>query len=234
MKGKDRLNAVLKELESNPHKLATELGLSTQGLYDVQNEKVDLSGKLATKIAEKHPQFNLHWLLTGKGKMLNDKTNGKEILQVAEASAKYKSASRLKEQPQTATRKPLFNISGTASHVSIFDDESEQVEGYIDVPEFGNIVGYVHVYGNSMYPKYCNGDVVGCKELKNLEIIPYGEAYLVITEEHRMIKYIDSFDGDDKKLTLRSEHPDHKPFVIKRTDIKRLFIIKGKITRNII
>lgn len=161
--------------------------------------------------------------------------NGSKVPHAAEPSAKYKSAARKFQGDAADTRRPIYNISGTATpDVAIFQDEPEYIEGYIDVPEFGNLKGYIRVFGNSMYPKYCNGDVVACKELKNKRIIPYGEAYLVITEEHRMIKYIDSYDGDETKLTLRSEHHDYKPFVINRDDIITLYAIKGKITRNLI
>lgn len=159
---------------------------------------------------------------------------GGGLMMAAEESAQYKKISRLRLKDTTDTRRPIYTVSGTAGEVVIFQDEPENIEGYIDVPEFGNLTGYIRVFGNSMYPKYCNGDLVGCRELKNKNIIPYGEAYLVITDEHRMIKYIDSYDHDESKLTLRSEHPDYKPFSINRDDIKKLYIIKGKITRNII
>lgn len=117
--------------------------------------------------------------------------------------------------------------------VAAFNDNPELIEGYIDVPEFGIIEGYIRVFGNSMYPKYCNGDVVAItKEIMNRKIIPYGEVYFIITGEHRMIKYIDP-DGDKKKVVLRSEHPDFKPFEIDRDDILHLYGIKGKITKNL-
>lgn len=204
---------------------ASKLKVSRQTLYNYF-EKLRFNDVLISKF-EKAGVENAKTLFTRH-------PNGGDLLHAAEASAKYKSAARAKQADLADTRRPIYNLIGTAGEVAVFQDDPENIEGYADVPEFGNLTGYIRVFGNSMYPKYCNGDLVGCRELKNLEIIPYGEAYLIITGEHRMIKYIDSFDHDESKITLRSEHPDFKPFTIKRKDIIRLYIIKGKITRNII
>lgn len=130
--------------------------------------------------------------------------------------------------------KPIYNVEGTAGALVVFQQEKpEFIEGYIDIPQFQDCDFYIKVFGNSMYPKYCNGDLVACRELKDRNIIPYGEAYLIITQEHRMIKYIDG-SKNGKELVLRSEHPDFKPFPLNRKDILFLYVIKGKITRNII
>lgn len=240
---KERMIEFIEFLQIGQKKFADKVGLSN-GF--VNNIGPSITTTSLNKIAKAYPNLNINWLLTGKGHMMNitdiflgdgEKVNhskSKDLLHAAEESAKYKSARRAKFKETSDTRRPIYNISGTASPMVIFNDEPELIEGYVDVPEFGQIAGYVRVYGNSMYPKYCNGDVVACRELTNKRIIPYGEAYLVITDEHRMIKYIDSYDHDEKKVTLRSEHADYKPFVIERDDIKKLYIIKGKITRNII
>lgn len=162
------------------------------------------------------------------------KVDGKELLHAAEEAAQYKAIKRNgHKDPEGSTRRGIYNVFATAGGLVVFNDDPEYIEGYVDVPEFGNIVGYVRVAGNSMYPKYCNGDLVACREIKGRKIIPYGEAYLIVTDEFRMIKYIDPFDHDEHKLTIRSEHPDFKPFTIEREDIIKLYAIKGKITKNL-
>lgn len=130
--------------------------------------------------------------------------------------------------------KPLYDMEGTAGALAVFQQEKpEYIEAYIDVPQFSDCDFYIRVYGNSMYNRYCNGDIVACREMKDKRVIPYGEAYLIAMQEHRMIKYIHP-GKKAHELILKSEHEDYEPFTILRDDIIRLYIIKGKITRNII
>lgn len=64
------LNAVLKELNMTADELALRLGMPDNGL-DPNKKNFRVSKKLASKIIEHFPQFNLSFLLTGQGDMLN-------------------------------------------------------------------------------------------------------------------------------------------------------------------
>lgn len=92
------------------------------------------------------------------------------------------------------------------------------------------------VVGDSMYPKYASGEIIAVKQIFNLDVVQWGEAYLVITNGNandlRTIKLLHPHD-DESKIILRASNPNYKgDTVINKEDILSLFLIKGKITRN--
>jgi phage repressor protein C with HTH and peptisase S24 domain len=111
-------------------------------------------------------------------------------------------------------------------------------EYLINYQPFNDCTAYVPVYGDSMYPRYASGEVIAVKEIKNFDVIQWGEAYVVITNENanglRSIKTLHEH-SDPKKLILKSSNPNFKgETVIKKEDILSLYVIRGKITRNMI
>lgn len=107
---------------------------------------------------------------------------------------------------------------------------------FIDYEHFNDCTAYIQHVGDSMYPKYCAGEIIAVKRVYNLDIILWGEAYLVVTNSNandlRTVKLV--FQHEDRsKVILRSSNPNFKGDTeISKKDIVSLFIIKGKITRN--
>lgn len=129
---------------------------------------------------------------------------------------------------------PLYDIDATAGNVAVFnEDRTEYIKSWISVPAFADCDMFITISGNSMYPKFCSGEMVALKKIEDLEVIAMGEAYIVVTKEQRMLKYIRRSKEKDK-LLLVSEHPDYDSFEIDRRKILHLYIVKGKITKTII
>jgi phage repressor protein C with HTH and peptisase S24 domain len=89
-----------------------------------------------------------------------------------------------------------------------------------------------------MYPKYASGEIIAVKEITNHEVIQWGEAYVIMTSENsnslRTIKILHEHP-DPNKIILRSSNPNFKgDTIINKKEIVSLYIIKGKITRNMI
>lgn len=131
-------------------------------------------------------------------------------------------------------RVPYYDIDATAGNVTIFnEDGTEYIKDYISVPAFQDCEMFINVSGNSMYPKYCSGELIALKRLKDFEVIAYNEAYLIVTDEQRLLKYIKK-SKEKNMWTLKSEHPEYEDFDIHIKKIRFLYIVKGKITKNII
>lgn len=78
MTGSEKINKVLLHLKLNANQFAKALELGrTQGLYDILDGTIEISKKMANKIAAKFPEINSVWLLTGEGEMLVKKTYDK-------------------------------------------------------------------------------------------------------------------------------------------------------------
>lgn len=131
-------------------------------------------------------------------------------------------------------RVPYYDIDATAGNVTIFnEDGTEYIKDYIAVPAFQDCEMFINVSGSSMYPKYMSGELIALKRIKDFEVVSYGEAYLIVTDEQRLLKYIKKSKEKNMWL-LCSEHEDYEPFDIHIKKIRFLYIVKGKITKNII
>ena len=66
-----------------------------QRILDIQNGKVkNISAEVASRIIDAYPQFNIEWLLTGEGEMLNSETkepnSNEEDMQMKELIAAFR------------------------------------------------------------------------------------------------------------------------------------------------
>lgn len=110
----------------------------------------------------------------------------------------------------------------------ILNSEVEKVP--ISIPNWGNDLFFINVYGDSMYPKYCSGEIIGVKEIEP-KFVNYGFAYVVVMKDSEVyLKYIRK-GKDDSHWILASENKlyDDKEFHISL--INKVFIIKGVITK---
>ena len=145
-------------------------------------------------------------------------------------------------------RQPVYNDSKRNEGVPYFDldfsnqpfNESiianEEPEFYVNFKPFNDCTAYLTIYGDSMYPKYTSGDIISIKKLPNKDVILWGEAYLVITNESAnnlcTVKIIHPHKNPDK-IILRASNPNYAgDTVIDKKSILELYSIKGKITRN--
>ncbi|UYW02080.1 helix-turn-helix domain-containing protein [Flavobacterium agricola] len=128
------------------------------------------------------------------------------------------------------------DIEATASITSSFSDFKEVPTFYINYEHFNDCTAYVPIFGDSMYPAFCSGEIIAIKQVFNLDVIFWGEAYFVVTNSNandiRAAKLLFQHE-DESKVILRSSNPNYKgDTVINKKDILRLFVIKGKIQRK--
>lgn len=129
---------------------------------------------------------------------------------------------------------PYYDIDAIAGNVKIFNEEkSEYVTQRLSIPAFSDCDMFISISGNSMYPKYCSGEMVALKKITDREVVAFGEAYIIVTKEQRLLKFVKKGKDKDHWL-LVSENKDFEPFEIKTSKILHLYIVKGKITKNII
>lgn len=196
---------------TSQHKFASELGYTQPSLSTLlrKTNPNKISDGLKSKL-ELVFKVNINWLETG---------NGDHFLKDKEAGV------------------PYYNIDFFNQKEQSFVLE-QQPEYFVNYQPFNDCTAYVNVYGDSMYPRYASGEVIAVKEIKNLDVIQWGEAYVVIANEKanglRTIKTIHEHP-DQNKLILRSSNPNFKgETVLNKTDILSLYLIRGKITRNMI
>lgn len=133
---------------------------------------------------------------------------------------------------------PFYDVSLSDSRIEELLMAEEEVEYFVNYKPFNDCTAYLPVYGDSMYPRYASGEIIAVKAITNFDVLQWGEAYVVMSDEAtnniRSIKNIHEH-SDDQKLVLRSSNPNFKgDTIIEKKHITSLYIIKGKITRNLI
>ncbi|NQU52056.1 MAG: hypothetical protein HQ522_05910, partial [Bacteroidetes bacterium] len=124
-----------------------------------------------------------------------------------------------------------YDMDVSAGPVEMFDYGNNPVYKELIIPGFEDCDIALNVWGDSMEPALNSGEIVLCKEWKE-SFIEYGYMYLIITREnHRMIKYIQPGSVADT-ISCESRNSFYKPFEVNKTDILKLFVIKGHIERS--
>lgn len=93
--GQNKINLILDHVGIKAPTFAKHVGVKYQRILDIQNGKVkNISAEVASRIIDVYPQFNIEWLLTGKGEMLNSETkepnSNEEDMQMKELIAAFR------------------------------------------------------------------------------------------------------------------------------------------------
>jgi len=215
MNENQRLKNLMELLHFKTQKdFAAALNIQQGSLSDILRERVNVSNAIKDKLEMKF-DVNLTWLEDGIGEPF------------------FKKKRAVGESKEGV---PYFDMSLSDAKEHIV--EEQRAEYLVNYLPFNDCTAYLPVYGDSMYPQYAAGEIIAIKEITNYEILQWGEAYVVMTDEDsnslRTIKLIFQHT-DDTKLILRSSNPNFKgDTVVSKKNILALYIIKGKITRNII
>lgn len=210
-----RLKIIIDHLNFKTQKeFAISLNIRQGSLSDILRGRIGVSNAIKDRLELKY-NVNLNWLATGAGEPF------------------------LKKGPVISETKegvPYFDISLSDTETLLL--EEERAEYFVNYKPFNDCTAYLPVYGDSMYPKYASGEIIAVREIINYEVLQWGEAYVVMTNEKsnnlRSIKLIFEH-SDQNKLILRSSNPNFKgDTIINKAHITSLYIIKGKITRNLI
>ena len=131
---------------------------------------------------------------------------------------------------------PVYDIdvtAGTMPRARMFTDD--QIVGSINLPDvMSQNCRVVRVSGDSMSPVIRSGDYIAVRELTNFQQIFWGQIYVVLLDDYRLVKYIRRHDNP-AMVILRSENRNYDDMEIRRADIRELMFVQHIIhldTRN--
>ena len=122
---------------------------------------------------------------------------------------------------------PVYDIDVTAGGMNrsmMFADE--HIVGAVNMPNISPDCRIVRVSGDSMSPVICNGDFIAVRELSNMSQIFWGQIYVVVLDDYRMVKYLRKHSDADKVI-LRSENPRYDDMEVSRSEIRELLIVQN-------
>lgn len=170
------------------------------------------------------PNLNKIWLLTGEGEMLNTLNDETEYnISTGETS----------QNVQKHMIKYYPNVNGSMGGVQFIDDPNEMV-CEITIPGYSDCKFAINAYGDSMYPLIKSGQIILMSEWSE-SFIDWGRIYLVVTKSgYRVIKRL--YPGaSDTTITCKSENSEtNPPFEIEKSDINKVYLVKGWICRDAI
>ena len=120
---------------------------------------------------------------------------------------------------------PIYDIDVTAGGLSremMFADD--RVVGHVSVPGINRNCKMVKVSGDSMQPVISNGDYIAVQEVTDSSIIYWGQIYVVLLDDYRMVKYLRR-NADSTMVTLRSANPAYDDIDLPRSAIRSLFFV---------
>lgn len=172
--------------------------------YNILRGRNGISNKMLDAIVSSYPEINRNWLLTGEGSMLQ-----KDELEIEE---------------YLRQGVPVYDIDATCG-LEVRDFRDENIIGHIDLPNINKEVIIITARGESMNPIIKNGSMISVREIKNWDFIVYGQIYLVVTPEYRLLKYVRKHENKDYVL-LKSANPDFDDIELSKGDIVKLLLVE--------
>ena len=228
MNTSEKINSILDEVGVKAPTFAKNIGVIYQRILDIQKGKTKkISGELANAIVAQYPQFNITWLLTGEGSMLNQEPRDVQFYDPEDV-------------PRNKRLIPIYSEAVTmgGSGDLIPGSTGGGVDEWIDSGDwFKNITGAIRHYGESMI-EYPSGCILALKEVQDRRLIVPGRNYVIETSEYRVTKKVQF--NDSGKMRVRSTNEEkyedgtliYNPFDIEWELVWRIFEVLGYVVKQ--
>lgn len=211
---KERLLSFIKDIGIEKSVFERTVGLSN-GFVDKVTDNI--RSKSLAAIANAYPQLNMDWIKTGEGS---------PIIPIQDKAIQVYS-SDIKEGVYAGTL--VYDVDATCgTEVRDIDFTDDNIIGSVDLPEISKSSKIIRANGDSMEPKIYDGSRIVIREVMNWSDIFYGQIYLIVMDEYRMIKYIRRYEQDeDNYIILRSENKEYDDIKLNKKKIRKLFIVEN-------
>lgn len=121
---------------------------------------------------------------------------------------------------------PVYDINVSAGSANLSREfTDDRIVGYFDLPGVNPANPLVRVRGNSMAPRLVDGSWVSIRPVSDTTPILWGQIYVVVLDDYRMIKYVRR-NADPSLITLHSDNPDYDDIEVPRADVRSLYLVE--------
>lgn len=219
----DRIRQYLDFKGISDYRFEKELSLSKGYINKAKNPTSDVLMKICGIYTDISPE----WLVTGKGEMIKNTEREQKTIEISESA--------ISETKRKGAL--IYDIDATCGLSGRdVDFTDEKVIGSIDAPEINPDSKIIFATGDSMLPLIASGDRVVIRKIESWDFFNYGQVYLIITNEYRLIKRVRRHPKDsDNLILLRSENPDYDDIDLPKREIIHLFIVENILSiKNIL
>lgn len=108
----------------------------------------------------------------------------------------------------------------------------ENVIGYITMPHLNPNWAVVQAQGNSMMPVIESGAYLAFLPENEFPMVVWGDIYIVIMENRRVVKYVRRHDNPEK-IILKSANEEYDPMEVNKSDIVAMYPVKAIINMHL-
>lgn len=213
-----RIKYLMKEMGVRQVQFAQRIGVDTSNLSKYLNAHMPLSDSFLNRLVV-NLGVSKEWLIDG-----TDLPFGKTPVRVDTAGA-------VTASPGSGT--PVYDVDATAGSSSGRNElfSSENIVGWVNLPNMSPHCRIVRVSGDSMAPVIQDGDFVAVRELSNPGQIYWGQIYVVQLDDFRLVKYVRRHT-DPNMVVLRSENPNYDDMDVRRVDIHEMLLVQHVLHIN--
>ena len=183
-------------------------------------------------LLEKMSDVDYNWLLLGKGSPIHRPHTCRIGESTGEVETLYHPKFTEKRDERSVA---LYDVTAAANLRTLLTNRHQYLMGEIIIPSIPSCDGAVFISGDSMYPILKSGDIVGFKEINNLDHIIYGEMYLVSfrldDNDYLAVKYVKQSDVEGC-IRLVSYNPHHEPMDLPKENIQAMGLVKFSVRKN--
>ena len=215
----ERIKFLMIELNLKQVDFARRIGIDTSNMSKYLNGRLSISDSLVNRIVV-NLGVSKQWLEDG-----SDLPFAKPTTPTTTTVA-----TTLQRPVEGAT--PVYDIdvtAGTLPRARLFADD--QITGWVSLKQVSPDSRIIRVSGDSMEPIIKNGAFIAIRELTGTQYIAWGQIYVILLDDYRLVKYIRKHD-DPALVILRSANPEYDDMIIARKDIRELMLVQQILQIN--
>jgi transcriptional regulator with XRE-family HTH domain len=131
--------------------------------------------------------------------------------------------------PKKKSPVPYFTDIPVSAGMMPMQNDYSEANGKVDLPFVDGVDFYASVIGDSMYPKFEAGSVLGFQQVSDRGLILWGQPHLVVTSEYRTLKYL--LQGrKEGEVMLRSANDFYQDSFLSMNLIHKLYRVRAAIS----
>lgn len=208
----DRLSHISRKYAITLDETAERLNVKEDELRKFFYENEAPSAELMKKYIASFPELNPDWVRYNHLPMMSKTTAGD-----------YISPDTLNKMIKT------FGERLPSEFEALFNCRNARPAHIVRIESFLECDIALEVFGDEMLPEFMPGEIILC-DLVNKNAYIYDLPYIVVTNNLNLLRYIKD-SGKPDTLLLIPSYGDTGTIEAKQSDIKQLFLVKGKIRR---
>lgn len=213
-----RIKFLIKSMGMSQGQFARKLDIDPGNISKHLNGKLPISRGLINRIAV-DLGVSKNWLATGTGTPFEKHQQTPSTIESDSFAEPY--------QAEMQRGTPVYDIDVTAGRLELSREfTSDNIVGYVNIPEVREGTAIVRVNGDSMQPTISDGAFVAIRPISDPTCIFWGQIYVVVLDDFRMVKHVRRHP-DHAKVILHSDNPLYDDMEIDREKIRALYLVES-------